>query len=329
MRVRTAVAVGVVAALLFVSIAVYFAASVSILGAPGDFSPSNTSWNGLSTFVSAEHAVILGNVSSLPPDGTGYVLLEDGPSSPYTSAESARISSFVTSGGTLIVADGQAAIANTLLAGMGLSSRFTGGVLTDPLFNFRNSFLVVAPTVSPSLSNVTSIAFDYATTLAVSDPGAKVLAYSSDFSYLYPTQPGASISGAPHGPFPVAAEIPDGKGTVYLISDDSVFINSMIHRGGNYSMLKDMAAGTMLLDTSHFAVNPATVVRNFELSVYSVLSLWEFKYSLVIVGVAGILAYGSKGEPTAEEEELKELIREHPEWSEERLRRLKEEMDRR
>jgi hypothetical protein len=327
MRPRTAVAVGVVAALLFVSVAVYFAASYSILGNPGDFSPTNTSWNGLSTFVHNEHATVLGNVTSLPPDGTGYVLLEDGPSSPYTPAQAARISSFVTSGGTLIVADGQDAIANTLLSGMGLSSRFTGGVLTDPLFNFRNSFLVVAPTVY--MHNVSSIAFDYATTLTVSDPGAKVLAYSSDFSYLYPTQPGGSIASAPHGPFPVVAEIPDGRGVVYLISDDSVFINSMIYRDGNANMLSDMASGTMLLDTSHLAVSPATVVRGFELSVYNLLSLWEFKYSLVIAGVAGIIAYRFGEEPSPEEEELKELLRDHPEWSEERLRKLREEMERR
>ncbi|MDG6982731.1 MAG: DUF4350 domain-containing protein [Nitrososphaerota archaeon] len=327
MRVRTAVLAGVVAALLFVSIAVYFAASASILGNPDDFGVSNTSWNGLSTFVSTEHAVVLKNISSLPPDGTGYVLLEDGPSSPYSSAESARISSFVSTGGTLIVADGQYAIANTLLSGMGLSSRFTGGLLTDPLFNFRNSFLVVAPTVSPSLTNVSSIAFNYATTLSVSDPGAQILAYSSDFSYLYPTQPGASISNAPHGPFPVAALVPDGKGKVYLIADDSVFINSMITRDGNGNLLKDISGGSMFVDTSHFVVSPATTVRNFEAAAYGVVSLWEFKYSIVIVGLAGILAYRPKPEPSAEENELKALLGEHPEWSEERLRKLKEETD--
>ena len=329
MRARTAVAVGVVAALLFVSIAVYFAASTSILGNPDDFGPSNTAWNGFSTLVSTERPVILKNLSALPPDGTGYVLLEDGPSSPYTPGESARISSFVGSGGTLVLADGQDAIANSLLAGMGLSSRFSGGLLTDPLFNFRNSYLVVAPTVSSRVFNVTSIDFNYATTLTVSDPGATVLAYSSDFSYLYPTQPGASIASAPHGPFPVLAEVPDGKGKVYLIADDSVFINSMLSHSGNENLLKDISTGTMLLDTSHFAVSPATVVRSVELAAYSLVSLWEFKYSIVIVGLAGILAYRFGQEPSAEENELKALLEEHPEWSEERLRKLKEEAARR
>jgi hypothetical protein len=326
LKARTAVVAGALAALLFVSVAVYFAASSSILGSPDDFGPSNTAWNGLSALVAAEHPVVIEGSSALPPVGAGYVLLEEGPSSPYAPADAARISSFVSSGGTLVLADGQDAVGNTLLSGMGLSSRFTGGVLVDPLFNFRDSFLVVAPTVSPSLTNVTSIAFDYATTLDVSDPGAQVLAYSSDFSYLYPTQPGGSIAAAPHGPFPVVAEVPDGRGKVYLIADDSVFINSMITQDGNGALLRDLSTGKMLLDTSHLAVSPATVVRGFEGSVYAVLSLWEFKYSIVIAGAAWILAYRAGEAPPAEEEELKTVLEEHPEWSEERLRRLREEM---
>ncbi|MDE1854258.1 MAG: hypothetical protein KGI38_11015 [Thaumarchaeota archaeon] len=324
MKPSTAVVVGIVAALLFVSLAVYFTPSVSVLGNPDDFSPTNTAWNGLSTFVSVEKPTVMQNLSSLSPVGTGFVLLEDGPSSPYTPAEGVGVSSFVRSGGTLILADDYG-IGNTLLSGMGLSSRFTGSLLTDPLFNFRNSFLVVAPTVA--MRNVSSLAFNYATTLTVSDSGAQVLGYSSDFSYLYPTQPGGSIASAPHGPFPVLAEIPDGKGRVYLIADDSVFINSMIDKNGNAALLKDLSTGTMLLDTSHLSIGPGTVARNFELSVYSTISIPEIRYSLVVVGLAGILAYRFGTKAGAAEEELKAVLEEHPEWSEERLRKLKEEMD--
>lgn len=323
MRVRTAVVVGVLAALLFVSVVVYFASSSSILGNPDDFSPTNTAWNGFSTFVSLEHPAILQNLTALPVDGSGSVLLENGPSNAYTPAEARSVSSFVTTGGTLIVADDYG-IANSLLSGMGLSSRFTGSLLTDPLYNFRNSFLMVAPTVS--IRNVSSIALNYATTLTVSDPDARVYAYSSDFSYLYPTQPGGTIANAPHGPFPVVAEVPDGKGEVWLIADDSVFINSMITRDGNMELLKTMATGNVYLDVSHFTVGPATVFRNLESSLYNVLSLPELRYSLVIVGFAGVLAYRVGKKPPGEEEELKAVVREHPEWSAERLRKLKEEM---
>ena len=318
---------GVLAGLLFVSVVVYFAASVNILGSPDDFSPTNTAWNGLSSFAALEHPTQLQNLSALPPDGTGFVLLENGPSGPFSSVESRAVSSFVASGGTLILTDDQDGIANSLLTGLGLSSRFSGGLLVDPLFNFRNSYLVVAPTVS--LSNVQSLAFNYATTLTVSDPGALVLAYSSDFSHIYPAQPGGSVASAPHGPFPVAAQIPDGKGRVYLIADDSVFINSMISRNGNLALLDDLSTGQMFLDTSHFAVSPATTFRNLEASLYSTLSIPELKYSLVVIGLAGILAYRFGRAPSPEQEELNAVIQEHPEWSEERLRKLKEEMEKR
>jgi len=323
LKLRTALVFGVLAALLFVSMAVYFTSSLSILGNPDDFGPTNAAWNGLSTFVSVEKPTILQNLSSLPPDGTGFVLLEDGPSTSYTPAEVRGVSSFISSGGTLILADDYG-VGNSLLSGMRLYSRFTGSLLTDPLFNFRNSFLVVAPDVT--MKNVSSLALNYATTLTVSDPGSQVLGYSSDFSYLYLTQPGGSIASAHHGPFPVLAEIPDVKGRVFLIADDSVFINSMMFRNGNAALLKDLSTGKMLLDTSHLSVGPATLARNFELSVYSALSIPELRYSLVVAGLAGILAYRFSVRAPVEEEELKTVLQEHPEWSEEKLRKLKEEM---
>ena len=326
MKARTAAVAGALVALLFVSIVVYFAASVNILGSPDDFSPTNSAWNGFSTFAAVEHPTVLRNLSALPPDGTGFTLLENGPSGPYSSVESKDVSSFVASGGSLVLADDQDAYANSLLSGMGLSSRFSGGLLTDPLFNFRNSYLVVAPTVS--MYNVTSHAFDNATTLTVSAPGSQVLAYSSDFSYLYPSQPGASIASAPHGPFPVVAAVPDGKGRVYMIADDSVFINSMISRDGNTNLLKDVSTGAMLLVTSHFSVSPAASFRKLEATVYSTLSLPELKYSAVVFGLAAVLAYRFGQKPSMEENELKTVMQEHPEWSDERLRRLREETGR-
>ncbi len=323
MKPRTAVVVGVLTALLFVSLAVSFTSSLSILGNPDDFSPTNTAWNGLSTFVSEDKPTVIQNLSSLPSVGSGYILVEIGPSSPYSPGEARRVSTFVNSGGTLILADDYGT-GNTLSSEMGLSSRFTGSLLTDPLFNFRNSFLVVAPQIT--MKNVSSLSLNYATTLTVSDPGAQVLGSSSDFSYLYPTQPGGSIANAPHGPFPILALIPEAKGRVYLIADASVFINSMLSQSGNTALLKDLSTGKMLLDISHLSVGPATIARNFELSVYSALLIPELRYSLVIVSLAGILAYRFGPSPPVEEEELKTVMQEHPEWSEEKLRRLKEEM---
>jgi hypothetical protein len=323
LRPRTTAVGGVLFALLFMSVAVYYASSFSVLGNPDDFNTANTSWNGLSTMVSMVKPTVMQNLTALPPVGTGYVLYELGPSHPFAPSEARGISKFVSSGGTLVLADDYGT-GNSLLQGMGMTSRFTGAVLTDPLFNFKNSFLAVAPDVTGR--NFSSLALNYATTLTVSDPGTRILGLSSDFSYLYPTQPGETISNAPHGPFAVFAVVPQGKGQVYLISDASVFINSMLQRSSNAALLKQLSTGTVLLDTSHFSIGPATVARNSELAAYAVLSLPEFRYSIVAVGVAGILAYRFGAKAPAEEEELKTVMEQHPEWSEERLRNLKEDL---
>ena len=323
MRNWGAVIVGVVAGLLFVSTLVYFTSSVSALGAPDDFSPSNTAWNGMSSFVSVVKPTLLQNLTSLPASGQGFVLMEVGPSLPFAGDDAQRVSAFVRSGGTLVVADDFGS-GNALLQGMGLSSRFSGSLLTDPLFNFLNSWLVVVPRVD--MTNVSSLAFNYGTTLTVEDRGAVALGYSSDFSYLYPAQAGQSVANAPKGPFPVLAKVPLGKGSVFLISDASVFVNSMLERNGNSALLKDLSGGTVLLDTSHLRVGPAGTVRDFEGAVYSFLSVPEVKYSAALLGLAGILAYRFGREEKEEGDELKQVVQEHPEWDESRLRELWEDM---
>ncbi|MDA4126926.1 MAG: hypothetical protein OK452_06965 [Thaumarchaeota archaeon] len=324
MRLRNAVIVGVVAGLIFVSLLVYFTSSLSVLEAPDDFSPTNTAWNGMSTFVSVDKPVLLNGLASLPTDGVGFVLMEVGPSVPFTNSEAGVASLFVRSGGTLVVADDFGS-GNTLLQGMGLSSRFNGSLLADPLFNFQNSWLVVVPRVE--MTNTSGLALNYASTLSVADQGAQVLGYSSDFSYIYPTQPGQTISNAPQGPFPVLAKVPFGTGNVILVSDSSVFINSMIGRSSNSAFLRDLSRGTVLFDTSHLTIGPTSTVRSFELSAYSLLSIPEVKYSLALVGLAAITAYRFGKAAPEKEDELKRIVEEHPEWDETKLRKLKEDIE--
>lgn len=324
MRTRNAVAVGVVLGVIFVSMLVYFTTSLTVLQAPDDFSPTNTAWNGMSTFVSMTNPSIIQNLSALPKVGEGFTLMEIGPSAVFTATQANDVSSFVSTGGTLVLADDFGS-GNSLLQGMGLSSRLNGSLLVDPLFNFQNSWLILIPTVS--LPGASGLGFNYGTTLVVSDPEAQVLGSSSDFSYLSPP-PGGSPSSAPQGPFPVLARVPLGHGDVILVSDASVFINAMIGRGANAALLKDVINGTVLLDTSHLSVGPASKVRNLELAVYSFFSVPEVRYSAVLLGLAGIVAYRFGKDVPEEEDELKQVIQEHPEWDLAKLKKLKEEVER-
>jgi len=323
LRTRNAVIVGVAVGLVFISLLVYYTTSVSVLQAPDDFSPTNTAWNGMSTFVSMDNPTILQNLSSLPRNGQGFVLMEIGPSTQFTPSQARAVSSFVNTGGTLVVADDFGS-GNSLLQGMGLSSRFSGSLLTDPLFNFQNSWLIVIPTVG--LAGASGLGFNYGTTLTLSDPGAQVVGSSSDFSYLYPSQPGGSIPNAPHGPFPVLARVPMGHGNVVLVSDASVFINSIIGRNANSALLKDLSTGTVLLDTSHLTVGPASSVRSLELAAYSFFSVPEVKYSVALLGLVTVVAYRFGKAAPEEEDELKQVLQEHPEWDDAKLKELQKDL---
>jgi hypothetical protein len=333
MRLGQSAALGFALGIVFILLLAYATASVAALQSPDDYSPVSTAWNGLSSFVSLEKAEVLQNLSSLPPRGAGYTLFVIGPSTPFSGSESGLVKSFVSTGGRLVVCDDFGS-ANTLLSGIGLSSRFSGGLLTDPLFNFRNSWLLTVPRVG--IQGVGSIAMNYATTLSSSsslDSGGSVLAFSSPFSYIEPSQPNAPVSSAPLGPFPVAARVPLGAGEVYLISDSSVFINSMLGLQGNRQLALYLGSGTVLLDGSHWSVGPATALRNFELGVYSALSAPELKYTLLLVGAGLVIASrtggGGGGEEAREDEgELRRVTEEHPEWDERLLRELKEDMER-
>ncbi|MDG6929449.1 MAG: hypothetical protein JRN39_07530 [Nitrososphaerota archaeon] len=321
---RSSLAAGVLIGAVFVCLVVYLTPSVNVLQQPNDFSPANTAWNGLSSFVSLENATVLPGVGALPPKGAGYVLMEIGPTTPFTAHESSLISSFVRGGGTLVVSDDFGS-GNSLLQGLGLGSRFTGGLLVDPLFNFKDPWLVVAPKVE--VAGVSAVAMDYATTLTVADPGARVLAWSSPFSYLQ--APGQSAAGGPPGPFPVVAEIPVGDGRVYLVSDASVFINSVLGVDGNRALARYLSSGgAVLVDSSHWSEGPAAAARSFEISAYGAASIPEVKYTALLVCLAAVAGVGGLGggpaEPAADE--LKRVREEHPEWDEGVLRRLMEEM---
>jgi Domain of unknown function (DUF4350) len=320
MRRASAVAIGVmvgVASLLGI---------VYVLPHTESYFPTNPLWNGMSDLQSLRSPTDVTALTTLPANGTGTSLLEIGPSLNFSSSDVSRIADFVRSGGTLLIADDYGT-GNSLLAGLNLTSRFSRGELADALFNTKNSFLPLA--VNTTMSRVSSIAFNYATTLVVSDPGAKVLAWSSRFSYIYPTKPGQSQANAPLGPFPVVAQIPYGHGRVDLVADSSLWINAMVKTASNLQVLDDLAGPAMVLDQGHWQYNSFTKARSLELQVYSFVSGSEVKYGLLIGVLVLLVAYRPRSDEEAPdpEEEIRALKLEHPDWDAETLRAIRKERE--
>jgi len=218
-----------------------------------DFRVENPFWNGTRD-ISASYPVLpLQSLSDLPPSPQGATLILI----PYlncTDAELEQINSFVTRGGTLVLADDYGH-GNQILEYLGLRARFSGETLLDPLINYKNKqfprILHLEP--SPLTSNTESLVLNHATCLA-NVATVNTLALSSSFSFLDMNGNGLWEEGETTGPLPVISYHSLGSGQVILVADPSLFINSMETIEGNDSFIQNIAAATttsLYIDQSH------------------------------------------------------------------------------
>lgn len=235
-----AVAIGVVLAL---AVIVWFYPS------PSDFLDTNPSWNGTRGFLKALQARPVRGLADFKGDPSRTALLLI-PYEPFSRGELASLRDFVAEGGTLVVLDdyGQG---NQVLAFLGVEARFSGQPLLDPAFAYTNEWLPTIPVPGSDVSDAGALVLNHATAL-LRVPEPAILAQSSSFSFL-------DVDGnnmwdppdEPRGPLPVAAHLPLGQGTLVLVADPSIVINSM-NMAGNYSFIERIK-GTreLLLDESH------------------------------------------------------------------------------
>jgi hypothetical protein len=134
-----------------------------------------------------------------------------------------------------------------------------------------------------------------------------------------------------------------GNGTVYVVSDPSVFINAMLERPGNARFTRNLVGNhsTAMLDYSHLSGQPPLVLATLTLQRSP---LWQ----LVVagVGLGGLLFVGrlqgllstvlgrlrrrDRVEADREfvladadpDDVVQYLARRHPDWDEARLRRV-------
>lgn len=223
------------------------------------FSVSNSGWEGSSDIRSlaaaegadARVAVETSAYDAVAPSETvGFVL---SPDSAYSSDEMLDTATFVRRGGTLVVAAEGPDPANALLAGLGASARIGETPLYDVRENFRSSAFPVADNVSdhPLVSRVGSLTLNHGTVVEPND--ATVLVNTSEYAYLDETGDGRYSDNETLDNRPVATVEEVGEGRVVVVSDASVFINSMLDRRGNRRFVRALAAGksTVLLDHSH------------------------------------------------------------------------------
>ena len=296
------------------SILIGVASSLFLIGAITWIYPStddlwieNPFWNGLSDFYSQTNPTRVQNYDSFSvfntTDSTLFII---GPYRDFTKNEADAISNYIKQGGTLILLDDYGT-GNQLLEILDIDTRFTGDVLRDPVFRDKNSLMPLASI--HGVPKVDKIVLNIPTTLAFYQ-GIDFIGFSSSLSYT--TQ---SLEVEPREFFqsPIFVRIDYGNGNIFLLSDSSIFINSMLTRGDNLSLLKYLAMGTIFIDEAHSMITHLTLIKNIIGVIFNKFEVYEVRYLILTIFVIAIILFRPTLDPIVEDE-VKGLHKKHPEY---------------
>ena len=252
-----------------------------------DFRTENPFWNGTKDISSITPASSLTSLSELisAPQGVALILI---PYLDFTPAELEELNSFVTKGGTLVLADDYG-FGNQALEYMGVKARFSGQALLDPLFNYKNEWFprIFHLASSAVTTNIKSLVLNHATCL-INIETENILALSSAFSFLDLNGNQAWDEDEPTGPLPVISQHNLGSGQIILVSDPSIFINSMETIESNYNFIQNAATITtseLLIDQSHLPPSSLHQTKNLLADIHGYLVAPVGTLGLVIVAV--------------------------------------------
>jgi hypothetical protein len=244
--------IGLVVAVSLVSI--WFYPSIQ------DFMASNKAWNGIRDFIEEFNAEPVDSLDNISGQTENEVLVCI-PYMEYTQEELSQIEKFVNNGNLLLILD-DFGFGNSILEYLGIPARFSNNILLDPLFNYKNQYLPRITDFSSRIkeSGIEAITLNHAVTLNYVEP-SQILARSSSTSFVDINLNGAKDEGEPTGPLVIAAEYTQSAGTVILVSDPSIIINTMVGQNDNYEFIRYLTApaiesGGILLDRSHITKTP-------------------------------------------------------------------------
>ncbi len=215
----------VIAALLIVITAIALTVHVSTTDI--EFSRYNHDWTGTSEFFTQLEAYGAEDVV-FPADLSGRndtLLLIIAPSTSFSPGEISSLKDFLADGNTLFIAD-EAGSANGLLEGLGSDIRIHPGNISSVDKEFADPGLVIGypRQDDPILTNVSALTLNGASALS----GGIILVSTTFFSWddtngNYNFNKNESLSS-----FGLLSRNSIGNGTLYVLSDPSIFINGMM-----------------------------------------------------------------------------------------------------
>jgi len=284
-----------------------------------DFSPYNPLWNGLSKLREAYRASVVstGDVAGLPPG----VLLVIGPSRGFESWEVEVLRGFLERGGVIVVMEDYGGVGYSLASSLGLNVKPFEGALVDPMFYYRDYML---PRVT-FWGNISAY-FNYGT--ALREYNGVCIATSSPYSFIDVNGNYVYDSGEPVGPFCVAVEVRVGSGSLILVADSSIAINSMVEL--NRELLERLLGrGPIYILGDRWEWGYYSLLRAALLSLYTTVTGTQLRYVAVALAIAlfPLLARVASTLYTSRvveslEVEVKALLSRNPSWDVEALRRV-------
>lgn len=252
-----------------------------------DFMAGNRMWNGVRDFLRNKEVTTIESLDSItnaPPDTSLIVI----PYLEFTESELLKLKDFVDQGGTLLLLDDYG-YGNSILEYLGVKVRFSGEPLIDPLFCYKNQSLPRVTDFPPSITEkgVSLVVLNHATVLKNTED-AEVLALSSLTSLIDVSQTGGVSAPELTGPFPVAARVRIGNGTIILASDPSLMINSMVNRDDNSVFVTTLielggVGREVLFDVSHLTQTPLDVSKAVLITLRDKLSPPYASFAIVFV----------------------------------------------
>ena len=230
-------------------VAIWFYPSTS------DFNAKNQAWNGAEEFYNKFGATPVKSLDELPQNPGDTVLIVI-PYVDFSQTDLAALKQYVSGGGTLVLADDYG-YGNTVLEYLQINASFNGTPLLDPLFNYKNSYLprVTNFTASAITQNIVSIVLNHATSLDTG-AGVQIIAQSSTASFLDLNGNQSLDVEEPTGPLVVAAQTNLSKGSVIILADPSIIINSMLDMENNSAFIGNIIKSkgpdaAVMFDESH------------------------------------------------------------------------------
>ncbi|MGA7799064.1 MAG: DUF4350 domain-containing protein [Methanoregula sp.] len=218
-----------------------------------EFSRYNTNWNGTSQFFSdlnRHHTVMILDRTQLAPYQNNALLLIIAPERSPTGAEITAYQAFLDRGNTIVLAD-DFGTGGEILRRIGSRITIPGGNLSSIDREYADPYtIVVYPDGNASpVENCGALIMDRAAPL----DGGQPLMMTSILSWVDTNGDRRIDANEEMGQFPVISAEEISRGRIVVISDPSIFINSMQDFGGtwgNQCLINNLVnyQGTVLID---------------------------------------------------------------------------------